>query len=129
MQSLAGALTVLVTSACSGMGTAQEQRARDAAAEFYRLLGQDPESACAVLAPGTRQELEATFGPCEESLAAQDLPEASAAQAVEVYGKQAMVTLDADVAFLAHFGDGWRVTAAGCVQVPERPYECSVKGP
>ena len=120
------AVVLLVLTGCSGLGAAEKEEAGAAAVSFYRLLGQDPASACGVLAPGTLHEVEAS-GPCEEAMS--DLPQASRVSHVDVYGKQAMVTLDGDVAFLALFPGGWRVTAAGCVPVAERPYECSVKGP
>jgi hypothetical protein len=49
---------------------------------------------------------------------------------VEVAGESAQVRLDGQVIFLAHFPDGWRVTAAGCVREdpdPAVPYECEVQ--
>jgi hypothetical protein len=38
------------------------------------------------------------------------------------------VRLDKDVVFLARYDDGWRVTAAGCVPRPGRPFDCTIKG-
>lgn len=116
-------------SGCSGVGEADEDGAREAALAFYGQLDQ-PESACGMLAPGTLAELESSSGPCPEALPEEDLPSAASVRRIEVYNKQAMVELDQDVAFLAHFRDGWRVTAAGCkVSRPDRPLDCSVKGP
>ena len=112
----------------TGCGSASDG-ARDTALGFYDQLGREPARACELLAPGTIEELESTDGPCEQSLPESDLPAAARARHVDVFGKRAMVELDADVMFLAHFDDGWRVVAAGCTPRPERPYDCSVKGP
>lgn len=112
------------------MGTSERPEASSAAVDFYRLLARDPAGACARLAPGTRHELEAAAGQaCEQALPEEDLPSARSVRHVEVYGKQALVELDEDVAFLARFDNGWRVTAAGCVPRKVLPYDCSVKGP
>jgi hypothetical protein len=120
------ALVGLLVSGCSGMGTAENSNARTAATQFYRSLTGDPVAACAALAPGTRQELEGSFGPCRTSLDQQQLPDAKRVLKVSVYGKNAMVELDEDVIFLARFAKGWRVTAAGCRPQGNRPYDCVI---
>jgi hypothetical protein len=38
------------------------------------------------------------------------------------------VVLERDTVFLSRFPTGWKVTAAGCVPRPGRPYQCAVKG-
>jgi hypothetical protein len=113
---------------CGATGSAQDQDASRSVTRFYRALSVDPRSACDLLAPGTRHELEDTFGPCSRSLAGQDLPEAGSVLHVDVYGKDAMIRLDDDVAFLALFRDGWRVTAAGCTPREGRPFDCVLSG-
>lgn len=126
---ISATLVTLLATACSGTGTSEADDAEEAALTFYEGLRSRPADACALLAPGTLQELESSEGPCADSIGKQEIPEASAVAHVDVYGKQAMVELDGDVAFLAHFSAGWKVTAAGCVANGERhPYECSVKG-
>lgn len=120
---------ILMTAGCSDLEVGEADQARETALDFYERLAQQPASACDLLAPGTLEELESTSGPCDRSLPDSEIPAAAAVRHVDVYGKHALVQLDADVAFLANFDDGWRVTAAGCTPRSERPYECSVKGP
>lgn len=66
--------------------------------------------------------------PCAAALGEEQLPAEGAVRAVEVYGRQAMVTLERDTLFLSQFPGGWRVVAAGCVPNTDKPYRCQVKG-
>ncbi|WP_435985882.1 hypothetical protein [Terrabacter sp. LjRoot27] len=96
---------------------------------FSAAVGAQPDTACALLAPETRQELEDSSGPCPQGIADADLPDAGRVITVEVYGQDAMVRLEHDTMFLALFGSGWRVTAAGCTpQEQDRPFSCGLKG-
>ncbi|MEU7135051.1 hypothetical protein [Streptomyces sp. NPDC046261] len=117
------------TAAC---GTLPERRddARAAADRFERALKAGRQVAlCAALAPGTREEVEASAGrPCEQALDRGELPVAGAVRHVDLYGDQARAVLEHDTLFLARFPTGWKVTAAGCVPRPEEPYQCAVKG-
>lgn len=122
------AAAALLAGGCGGQGSAEKEPAGAAATAFVGALAGDPAAACRMLAPDTRQELEDTEGPCPQSLSTQDLPAASSVRAVEVYGKDAIVRLGQDTLFLARFGDGWRVTAAGCTPREDRPYRCTLKG-
>jgi hypothetical protein len=119
---------VLVLAGCSGLGNAESGNARAAAQQFSRAVTDDPAAACELLAPRTLEELEDAEGPCEQSLPAQDLGDGADVASVDVYGKDAVVHVGDDTVFLARFADGWRVTAAGCTAVPERPYDCTVEG-
>jgi hypothetical protein len=89
--------------------------------------------ACALLAPGTREEIESREdAPCAESILAQDLPTGGQGRRAEAFGRGAIVELDNDTVFLVGDGNGdvrgWLVTAAGCKPRAERPYDCTVKG-
>ncbi|GGM99591.1 hypothetical protein GCM10009721_28290 [Terrabacter tumescens] len=120
---------VLLLAGCSGQGGAESQNAVDAALRFATAVQGDAGTACDLLAPGTRQELEDQDGPCPTALPDQNLPRASGPGEAEVYGKDAIVRLSGDTIFLARFDEGWRVTAAGCVDAgKDKPYSCSVKG-
>jgi hypothetical protein len=122
-------LAPVALTACSGQGGAESQNAFDAALRFTTAAADDASTACDLLAPATRQELEDQNGPCASALPDQDLPQASAPGEAEVYGKDAIVRLRGDTLFLARFSDGWRVTAAGCIAgSQDRPYTCTVKG-
>lgn len=117
-------LVVGTTAGCSGVG---EDRAEQAAADFYAALAEsDGPAACELLAPATRTGLEQSSGsPCEEAILEEGLPAASQATRVAVYETAARVDSDADTAFLAEFPEGWKVVAAGCTpQAPEHPYDC-----
>jgi hypothetical protein len=121
------ATLVFGATGCGTMGSAEDTNASSAALAFYRSLN-SPARACGWLAPGTLSELEDSFGVCTHSLPQQHLPIATTVLSVDVYGKDAIVRLDRDVMFLARFGDGWRVTAAGCKPRPDRPFDCTIKG-
>ena len=123
----ASLVCVAALTGCSGQGRTEKGTAAEAAREFSAAAASDPGRACELLAPKTREELEAD-GPCAESLSAKQLPQAQAVRAVEVYAKDAIVHLDQDTVFLGRFDSGWFVTAAGCAPDGERPYDCDVKG-
>ncbi len=114
---------------CSGMGSAEGDGVREAAQAFTAAVGQDTAAACDLLSPATVEQLEDEEGPCPSALTSLGLPDASEIASVEVYGKDAMVELAADTLFLARFGDGWKVTAAGCrTDGKDRPYTCALRG-
>ncbi|MFI9202234.1 hypothetical protein [Streptomyces sp. NPDC053048] len=125
---LAGTL-LAATTAC---GTVAERRddARAAADRFEQALEARQRAVmCAELAPGTREELEESAKtPCDRALEDEDLPAAGPVRHIDVYGDQARAVLAHDTLFLAHFTDGWKVTAAGCRPRGEQPYRCALKG-
>jgi hypothetical protein len=124
---LAGVAVLL--GACGGQGSVEDSGAADAATTFSRSVASRTQAACDLLAPSTLDELEATSGPCADSLPDEVRPSSGPARSTEVYGKDAIVHLGSDTVFLARFRDGWRVTAAGCTEQGEgRPYDCKVKG-
>lgn len=89
--------------------------------------------ACALLAPGTVEEIESSEGAsCEDAVLQLGLPAGGTGRSAEAFGRGAIVELDNDTVFLVGDGGGdvrgWRVTAAGCEPRPERPYDCTVKG-
>jgi hypothetical protein len=83
-----------------------------------------------VLAPDTVAELEKSAGKaCADAVIEEDLPAPGAVRSVDVYGQWARVALDDDTLFLAAFGSGWRVVAAGCTARGDgRPYDCTLQG-
>jgi hypothetical protein len=123
---LAGGLLVLT--GCSGQGNAENHNAEAAALAFASSARTSPTSACDLLAPDTRKELESTDGPCDSSLPQQAAAGGGTVREVQVYGKDAIVHLSTDTVFLARFKDGWRVTAAACTSQGDRPYDCKIKG-
>ncbi|MFD0355305.1 hypothetical protein ACFVHW_16455 [Streptomyces sp. NPDC127110] len=123
----AGAAVLL---AGCGAPAPRQDAARDAAAAFERALGgSDHAGACALLAPGTREELERQEGmPCARALPGTRLPHGGPVRGTEVYGRQAMLRLAADTLFLSQFRGGWKVVAAGCTPRRDLPYRCTLKG-
>jgi hypothetical protein len=122
-------LLVGTVSGCGGPG-ARGGAVSGQAEVFERALhAGDNAAACALLAPGTRSEVEdSAQKPCAVALGEEPLPSGGAVRAVEVYGRQAMVTLERDTLFLSQFPGGWRVVAAGCLPEAGKPYQCQVKG-
>lgn len=127
------ALTVVACavclSACSTLGEREAAASRAALRFEESLRRSDGVRACAALAPETRQEVEESAKtPCAEALLEEQLSLSGAVREVQVYGRQAQVVLAADTLFLSAFSSGWKITAAGCVPRPHRPYQCQVKG-
>lgn len=121
------ALTCLLVTGC-GAGSGQPSRVAQGFADA--VAGKDGGTACSLLAPGTRRELEQSAGrPCPSAVLGQGLGPSRGVRRAQRFGDEAQVLLDGDTVFLARFSVGWRVVAAGCTdRGPARPYECSVKG-
>lgn len=129
MAKLVGVLAIaalLVT----GCGSAQREAASSVAAEFLAAVGDDDLTvACGLLAPDTRQSVEAgEHAPCEEALPDLSGGEVGDLDTVEVWGDRAQVRSDAGTVFLVELDTGWRVSAAGCEPSVEDTYECTLAG-
>jgi hypothetical protein len=116
----------------AGCSSAEEQDAATVVASaFSAHAASDASAACALLAPDTRAEVEATSGTdCAKGLAGLHLPAGGAVTTTVVAGHSAQARLGHDTIFLALFDEGWRVTAAGCQRDDAdevRPYQCLVK--
>jgi hypothetical protein len=84
---------------------------------------------CAILAPDTRAAVAESSGTTgAQAITDAGLPPPGAVRTVDVYGQWARVVTEQDTLFLAAFGDGWQVVAAGCRSRGERPYDCRVEG-
>lgn len=107
---------------------------------FAALSAHDPSTACGLLAPATRESFEQdAASSCDQALldgeaglalapVARGVEEAPTDSSVTVAGRQAQVLLGGEVTFLAVSGDSWLITATGCVQRPDRPYDCELQG-
>lgn len=114
---------------CAGLSARGADAAAAAEAFESAVRGGDHAAACFLLAPQTRSELMESRGAgCAAALGEARLPAPGARRGVQVYGRQAMVTFEADTLFLSQFPGSWRVVAAGCVPEPGEPYNCRVKG-
>lgn len=104
--------------------------ARERAITFHRALDSgDYQAACGLLAPETLLELEDEADTaCPDALAALDLAPGGGPIHATAYGLAAQVALAGDTVFLTHTPSGWLITAAGCAPVPDKPYDCEVKG-
>ncbi|MFE5861496.1 hypothetical protein ACFQ77_13175 [Streptomyces virginiae] len=114
-----------------GASAARVDGARAAGERFERALASGHhEAACRLLAPETRGQLEQDQKKaCGEAMGEEELPQAGAVRATEVYGRQAMLRLVGDTLFLSQFSGGWKVVAAGCTpQGEQQPYRCVLKG-
>jgi hypothetical protein len=122
-----GALVALALPGCSSAGSGQVS---EVATAFYRAVAADDgATACGLLAPRTRQELEESAqAPCRAAILEEDIPAAGEVAKVERFGNQAQVRFDADTAFLAEFEEGWRIIAVSCRARADLPYDCGVEG-
>lgn len=121
---------VLVAVALSGCSSAGSEQVSEVATAFYRAVAADDgATACGLLAPQTRQELEESAqAPCRTAILEEDLPDAGEVAKLERFGNQAQVRFGTDTAFLAEFEEGWRVVAVSCRPRGDLPYDCGVEG-
>src|SRR4051812_8299950 len=122
------AIGLLVT-ACGGIG-GNAGGARAAAESFTTAVQQqDFATACDLLAPETKRELESSQEQsCDQALGQQELDEEGGVSKAEVYGRSGRAMVGTDTIFLSRFPNGWRVTAAGCRPREDLPYECELQG-
>ncbi|MBW4722470.1 hypothetical protein [Saccharothrix obliqua] len=109
-------LAAVLTSAC---GSGAADTARHAAEEFETAAATGSDHACALLTDRAREDVDCT---------ALGVPTGAVVD-VAVWGDAALVRTTGDTLFLRELNTGWRVAAAGCRPVPDRPYECEVGGP
>lgn len=121
----AASLLVCTASGCGSIQTSAKQVAN----QFHEAVGaEDWSTACNLLAPQTRGELEQSSGEqCSRALEQEHLPAAGAITAFSGFGTMAQVSFEEDTVFVAEFLRGWKVMAAGCTPVTGRPYDCRVK--
>ena len=114
--------------ALSGCGGTQDDAATTVARRLLdAAAASDGAGACAALAAPTRDELEQSSGkPCEEAVLEEDLGGGDGPTSAEVFDTMAQVVVGAETVFLSRYDGRWRVVAAGCTPVPDRPYDCSI---
>ena len=123
-------LSVMLAASCSGRAD-ERPRAERAAADFYNAIAQqDGTTACVLLAPETKQEVEkAAKQPCEQAITDEDLPaDLGIVSATEINGNEAIVTAVGDTVFVSDFYGQWKIVAAGCSPQGDLPYDCELKG-
>jgi len=126
-----GAVVLLAgLAACSAGGRGTPTGPLNAVETFEGALKHgDAATACGLLAPPTRKELEQSQSAhCAKALPDQNIPAATTGADVEVYGDEAIARVPGDVLFLTNVGGTWMVSAAGCKPQPDEPYDCEVKG-
>lgn len=124
-------LALLALSGCAaGPATPGDGAATTVAASFARAVADaDGPAACELLAATTRTTLESESGTdCADAIAALGLPDPGGVRSAAVYGRAAQATFEEDTEFLTLENGQWRITAAGCVERPERTYQCDLKG-
>lgn len=121
---LAGA--ALSLAACSASA---EERPATATAQSFQAAVQrgDGAAACALLSSGAASKLESASGSsCNKAILGLGLDGGSVAS-VAVWGSTAQARTGGGVLFLDELASGWRVRAAGCKPVPDKPYDCDVE--
>lgn len=102
------------------------------ATSFHDLVASgEPASACFLLSPSARTELQnAAAKPCPAALADEALPSPGEMHETAQFGSMAQVRYANDVVFLTRFHNGWRVVAAGCTAptTASGVYDCAVEG-
>jgi hypothetical protein len=124
---VAAAVVLMITGCADARGAA----AGAAAGVFNtELASNDFDSACALLAPSTRERLE-HGSTCAQALAGRRPPAGAPSTQLtgQVWGDRALVRTRSDTVFLQLSSTGWKVTAAGCTARGEAPYDCELEGP
>jgi hypothetical protein len=118
----------LAALACAGCGMAAEKDGvREAASALFRdVRNGDGAAACGRLVPQAASGLETGGTRCEDEILKLGLSGGPLGP-VEVWSEYARVRAGGDTVFLTRWGDGWRVTAAGCEPREEGPYDCEIQ--
>lgn len=118
---------VLAVSSC---GSKLPEAPAAVADRFYHAIAvHDAAAACGLLGPQTRHEVEQSAqASCAAAILDQDIPAADSVVELRKYGTHAYARMNGDTAFLAEFGDGWKIVAAACTSQDQLPYDCKVKG-
>jgi hypothetical protein len=127
----AGALAVLAAGLLCSCGGGQDEAVARAADDFVQALAQqDGDSACALLAPTTSEELEQSSGqPCSKAVLDEGVIDAGARVSVQAYGTMAQVRFAQDTVFLTRYQSGWRVLAAACAPPSSQgSFDCQLQG-
>lgn len=101
------ALPVIMVASCSTLGPDTTAAAGVAVAFHRAIQDRDGSTACGLLGPATKEDLEGSSGQgCPEAILAQDLPEAQDVQDSQAFGRAAQVLMAGDVVFLSCSGTG-----------------------
>jgi hypothetical protein len=133
---LLGAAATALAAGCAGPGET-EAAVESVVTEFYAAVGaSDGQAVCDLLLPQAAEAVAedaetdcATAVVQDPKIAPELAHRAAEADVTEVHvaGRQAQVVTASDTVFLARSGDAWVVTAAACIERPERPYDCEVQ--
>ena len=121
-------MAVVLVASVAGCAVDRAGPARAAERFHAALAGRQTAAACALLARTTAEKLPDPGQSCAQALAELDLGTGGRVTEVSVWGDEAQVRLAGDTVFLHHYGDGWRIRAAGCEPVRDLPYRCEVEG-
>jgi hypothetical protein len=125
------AMALVTLAAATGCAAGPTNDVRATSQEFHHALAvRDWSSACDLLAPPTKRELEDSSGkPCATALRAEHLVPARSFSRVTVFGDTAQVRTGVEAEFLARYDEGWRVLASGCAPAGhEKPRICRLQG-
>lgn len=120
---------VTVAALATGRGSGHEDAVLDVGDTHGQAVSSGEwASACALLAPTTRSELQQSAGkPCDQALREEEPPAVSGEPAGHVYGTQAQLRYDGETLLLSQYDGRWRSVATACQPRPRRPHDCPVK--
>jgi hypothetical protein len=130
MRAIAAALVVLAGATSAGCGTGGSERdAKGSVGRFYAALERrDAAGACEELTEEAQSALEREQRkPCEEAILSLELSPSTPSNAEVAQTSAIVQTQEGDTVFLDQTSAGWRISAAGCVEVPGSPYECELE--
>jgi hypothetical protein len=125
-----GLTTLLLMLLLAGCGSPRAGSASSAARHFEDAVAAEHwPTACDLLAPSTREELERSEGtPCDAALPHSSIRDPGLLRSVHPFGTMAVARFAEDTVFLTRPDHRWLVLAAGCAPGSGAAYECRVSG-
>jgi hypothetical protein len=130
MRLCATATLLAAAAALASCGTGGSERDAKAAVERFSaaVAAQDGAAACEQLSEEAQSTIEQQERqPCERAILALELSPSTPADAEVAITSAVVATEEGDTVFLDQTSQGWRISAAGCDEVPGQPYDCELE--
>jgi hypothetical protein len=124
---LVGVGVLALATAC-GAAPGTDAVTRTADGWLAAARARDATALCRLLTPAAAESAVTGDETCAQAIGDLDLPADGPVGQVEVWSDRAQVKAGTETLFLTEVAGSWRVSAAGCMVRPGRPYDCEVSG-